>query len=82
MNNVNFDDLFTDNLPQQAIELQQYVADLTKRENNGEERAERALKKAAVSLEKVRNISKETLSFYLMVSDILDPPKGVQLRRP
>jgi hypothetical protein len=39
------------------------------------------LKKAAANLEAVRNISKETLSFYLMVSDILEPPKGTQLRR-
>ena len=36
-----------------------------------------ALKKAEKNLQSVKNIATETLSFYLMVSDLMDPPKGV-----
>ena len=81
--NVDFNELFTDNLPQKAIELREYVlSGLKDKDSNTEEKTALALQKAQESLEKVRNISTHTQPFYLMVSDIITPPKGVQMVRP
>ena len=39
------------------------------------------MKKAMIKLEAVKNISTHQQPFYLMVSDIITPPKGVQMVR-
>ena len=41
--NVEFNQLFTDNLPQKAIDLGQYVAGLKDKDNNGEAKTAMAL---------------------------------------
>ena len=83
VSNVEFNELFTDNLPQKAIELREYVLSSAKdKEKNGEDRGAQALVKAYANLEEVRNIATHTQPFYLMVSDIITPPKGVQMVRP
>lgn len=79
--NVNFNELFEDKLPEDAIELGTYVTSLKEKDNNGDQKAEDAVKKAKESLKQVQNISDHTNSFYLMVSDIINPPKGVQMVR-
>ena len=55
--NVEFNQLFTDNLPQTAIDLGQYVAGLKDKDNNGEAKTAMALKKAFGNLQAVKNIS-------------------------
>ena len=81
--NVDFNELFTDNLPQKAIELRDYVLNKMKdQEDNGEEKTEQALINARKYLEQVRNFATHTQPFYLMVSDIITPPKGVQMVKP
>ena len=82
VSNVDFNALFTDNLPARAIELGEYVNSLKDKDNNGEAKTALALEKAFQNLEAVRNISTHTQPFYLMVSDIITPPKGVQMVRP
>lgn len=81
MANVNFNELFEDKLPDDAIELGTYVTSLKEKDNDGEEKAELAVKKAHKNLQDVKNISDHTNSFYLMVSDIITPPKGVEMKR-
>lgn len=48
--NVEFNQLFTDNLPQKAIDLGQYVAGLKDKDNNGEAKTAMALKHAFENL--------------------------------
>ena len=79
--NVEFDALFTDNLPQKAIELRQYDQGMKEKENDDTKTAEQ-IAKARQALEQVRNIATHQQPFYLMVSDIITPPKGVQMVRP
>ena len=73
--------MFEDKLPDDAIELGNYVTSLMAKDNNGDEKAENAVKKAKDSLKQVENISNHTNSLYLMVSDIINPPKDVQMVR-
>lgn len=82
VNDVDFDNQFTDNLPQKAINLGKYIAKMKDKDINSDTKGAIALKKAEKSLQEVKNIATETLSFYLMVSDLMDPPKGVKMRRP
>lgn len=82
MHGVDFNELFTDNLPPKAVELGQYVASLKDKDSNGEAKTAEALTKAFEKLEAVKNISTHTQPFYLMVSDIITPPKGIQMFRP
>ena len=82
VNKIKFNELFTDNLPPDAIELGQYVTNYKlEKENNGEVKKD-YLAAARANLEAVRNISTHTQPFYLMVSDIITPPKGCQMVRP
>ena len=48
--NVNFNELFEDKLPDDAIELGTYVTSLKEKDNNGDEKAEAAVIKAHESL--------------------------------
>ena len=81
VNKIDFNELFTDNLPQDALDLREYVENLKDKDSNSEQRSEEALKKAMIKLEAVKNISTHQQPFYLMVSDIITPPKGVQMVR-
>ena len=53
MANVNFNELFEDKLPDDAIELGNYVPSLKEKDNNGEEKATIAVNKAHDSLKQV-----------------------------
>ena len=77
--NVNFNELFEDKLPDEAIELGAYVSKLRDEDQDGNAKAAEAVKKAYESLKKVQNISDHTNSFYLMVSDIIVAPKGKEM---
>ena len=74
--NVNFNELFEDKLPDDAIELGTYVTSLKEKDSNGDEKAEAAVQKAYESLKKVENIADHTNSFYLMVTDLDIVPKS------
>ena len=53
-----------------------------KEKEKDDDRTAYQITKAKRSLEQVRNIATHTQPFYLMVSDIITPPKGVQMVRP
>ena len=69
-------------MPPKAVELGKYVASLKDKDNNGEGKIGGQVAEAFRKLEAVRNISTHTQPFYLMVSDIITPPKGVKMVRP
>ena len=46
VSNVNFNELFVDNLPARAIELGEYVDSLKDKNNNGEAKTAMALERA------------------------------------
>lgn len=79
---VDLDNQFEDKLPQKAINLGKYITKMKDKDINSDTKGVNALKKAHHNLAQVKNIATETLSFYLMVSDLMDPPKGVKMRRP
>ena len=80
VNNVDFRELFPDNLPEKAIELQRYDQGMKDKEKDDDKMDEK-IKRARANLDRVRNIATHTQPFYLMVSDIIPPPKGVQMMR-
>ena len=80
--NVEFSALFTDNLPQKAIELRQYDQGMKEKDSDGVAKTAEQIIKAKEALEQVKKIATHQQPFYLMVSDIITPPKGVQMVRP
>ena len=81
VNNVDFNELFTDNLPPEAIDLGEFVTQMKDRDTNGVAKTAQIRENAFSNLEKVRKIATHTQSFYKMVTDIIQPPDGYSLVR-
>ena len=68
---MDFNELFTDNLPPEAIDLGEFVAQMKDKDTNGVAKTAQIRENAFSNLEKVRKIATHTQSFYKMVTDII-----------